>query len=202
MMLPAAGPSPGQTCGAVLVAAVLLQSVCVAVTFLYFTNELRQVGGGAGGGGGGNRGDSAPSLFIPWFWGQEKLPGDGSGAAGSWEGLGEQERRAGEECRSAGDQQSRRDGEQERWRAGDECRRDGEQERWRAGDQERRRARRGGEMESQERWRARRGGELESRRRAEPSPNKEPRSRCAAPPAELSLAAGVHAGDGAQGKSN
>ncbi|KAM6198558.1 tumor necrosis factor ligand superfamily member 10 isoform 2-T2 [Sarcoramphus papa] len=43
MMLPAAGPSPGQTCGAVLVAAVLLQSVCVAVTFLYFTNELKQL---------------------------------------------------------------------------------------------------------------------------------------------------------------
>ncbi|NWH46812.1 TNF10 factor, partial [Fregata magnificens] len=42
-MLPAAGPSPGQTCGAVLVAAVLLQSVCVAVTFLYFTNELKQL---------------------------------------------------------------------------------------------------------------------------------------------------------------
>ncbi|NXJ92524.1 TNF10 factor, partial [Corythaixoides concolor] len=31
------------TCGAVLVAAVLLQSVCVAVTFLYFTNELKQL---------------------------------------------------------------------------------------------------------------------------------------------------------------
>ncbi|XP_072722959.1 tumor necrosis factor ligand superfamily member 10 isoform X2 [Ciconia boyciana] len=43
MMLPAAGPSPGQTYGAVLVAAVLLQSVCVAVTFLYFTNELKQL---------------------------------------------------------------------------------------------------------------------------------------------------------------
>ncbi|NXX86642.1 TNF10 factor, partial [Urocolius indicus] len=42
-MLPTAGPSPGQTCGAVLVAAVLLQSVCVAVTFLYFTNELKQL---------------------------------------------------------------------------------------------------------------------------------------------------------------
>ncbi|KAF1489748.1 Tumor necrosis factor ligand superfamily member 10, partial [Megadyptes antipodes antipodes] len=42
-MLPAAGPSPGRTCGAVLVAAVLLQSVCVAVTFLYFTNELKQL---------------------------------------------------------------------------------------------------------------------------------------------------------------
>ncbi|NXS90648.1 TNF10 factor, partial [Jacana jacana] len=42
-MLPAAGPSPGQTCGVVLVAAVLLQSVCVAVTFLYFTNELKQL---------------------------------------------------------------------------------------------------------------------------------------------------------------
>ncbi|NXX58632.1 TNF10 factor, partial [Scopus umbretta] len=42
-MLPAAGPSPGQTCGAVLAAAVLLQFVCVAVTFLYFTNELKQL---------------------------------------------------------------------------------------------------------------------------------------------------------------
>ncbi|NXX11399.1 TNF10 factor, partial [Podargus strigoides] len=42
-MLPAGGPSPAQTCGAVLVAAVLLQSVCVAVTFLYFTNELKQL---------------------------------------------------------------------------------------------------------------------------------------------------------------
>ncbi|NXF30901.1 TNF10 factor, partial [Nyctibius bracteatus] len=42
-MLPAAGASPAQTCGAVLVAAVLLQSVCVAVTFLYFTNELKQL---------------------------------------------------------------------------------------------------------------------------------------------------------------
>ncbi|KFQ28402.1 Tumor necrosis factor ligand superfamily member 10, partial [Merops nubicus] len=42
-MLPAGGASPGQTCGAVLVAAVLLQSVCVAVTFLYFTNELQQL---------------------------------------------------------------------------------------------------------------------------------------------------------------
>ncbi|NXY90873.1 TNF10 factor, partial [Alcedo cyanopectus] len=42
-MLSAAGPSPGQTCGAVLVAAVFLQSICVAVTFLYFTNELKQL---------------------------------------------------------------------------------------------------------------------------------------------------------------
>ncbi|NXF87441.1 TNF10 factor, partial [Eubucco bourcierii] len=42
-MLPAAGPSPGLTCGLVLVGAVLLQSVCVAVTFLYFTNELKQL---------------------------------------------------------------------------------------------------------------------------------------------------------------
>ncbi|NWR63754.1 TNF10 factor, partial [Bucorvus abyssinicus] len=41
--LPAARHSPGQTCGAVLAAAVLLQSVCVAVTFLYFTNELKQL---------------------------------------------------------------------------------------------------------------------------------------------------------------
>ncbi|XP_037263207.1 tumor necrosis factor ligand superfamily member 10 isoform X2 [Falco biarmicus] len=43
MMLPAAGPSAAQTCGAVLVSAVLLQSVCVAITFLYFTNELKQL---------------------------------------------------------------------------------------------------------------------------------------------------------------
>ncbi|XP_030312314.1 tumor necrosis factor ligand superfamily member 10 isoform X3 [Calypte anna] len=43
MMLTAGGPSPGQTCGAVLVTAVLLQSVCVAVTYLYFTNELKQM---------------------------------------------------------------------------------------------------------------------------------------------------------------
>ncbi|XP_071608757.1 tumor necrosis factor ligand superfamily member 10 isoform X2 [Heliangelus exortis] len=43
MMLSAGGPSPGQTCGAVLVTAVLLQSVCVAVTYLYFTNELKQL---------------------------------------------------------------------------------------------------------------------------------------------------------------
>lgn len=49
MMLPTAGSSPGQTCGAVLAAAVLLQSVCVAVTFLYFTNELKQVGAGRDG---------------------------------------------------------------------------------------------------------------------------------------------------------
>ncbi|NWH62859.1 TNF10 factor, partial [Geococcyx californianus] len=42
-MLPAGGPSPAQSCGAVLAAAVLLQSVCVAVTFFYFTNELRQL---------------------------------------------------------------------------------------------------------------------------------------------------------------
>ncbi|KAM9378598.1 tumor necrosis factor ligand superfamily member 10 [Phaethornis superciliosus] len=43
MMLSGNGPSPGQTCGAVLVSAVLLQSVCVTVTYLYFTNELKQL---------------------------------------------------------------------------------------------------------------------------------------------------------------
>ncbi|XP_025057552.1 tumor necrosis factor ligand superfamily member 10 isoform X1 [Alligator sinensis] len=43
MMLPTAGPSTGQTCGLVLISAVLLQSICVAVTFLYFTNELKQL---------------------------------------------------------------------------------------------------------------------------------------------------------------
>ncbi|XP_051637715.1 tumor necrosis factor ligand superfamily member 10 isoform X3 [Manacus candei] len=42
-MLAPGGPSPAQTCGAVVVAAVLLQSVCVAVTFLYFTSELKQL---------------------------------------------------------------------------------------------------------------------------------------------------------------
>ncbi|NXS07115.1 TNF10 factor, partial [Neodrepanis coruscans] len=42
-MLPPGGPSPAQTCGAVVMAAVLLQSVCVAVTFLYFTSELKQL---------------------------------------------------------------------------------------------------------------------------------------------------------------
>ncbi|XP_067392754.1 tumor necrosis factor ligand superfamily member 10 isoform X2 [Emydura macquarii macquarii] len=43
MRLPPAGPSTGQTCGLVLISAVLLQSICVAVTFLYFTNELKQL---------------------------------------------------------------------------------------------------------------------------------------------------------------
>ncbi|XP_069720674.1 tumor necrosis factor ligand superfamily member 10 isoform X2 [Phaenicophaeus curvirostris] len=42
-MLPAGGPSPALTCAAVLAAAVLLQSACVAVTFLYFTKELQQL---------------------------------------------------------------------------------------------------------------------------------------------------------------
>ncbi|XP_044856697.1 fibroblast growth factor receptor 3-like, partial [Mauremys mutica] len=43
MRLPTAGPSTGQTCGLVLISAVLLQSICVAVTFLSFTNELKQL---------------------------------------------------------------------------------------------------------------------------------------------------------------
>lgn len=42
-MLPSQGPSTAQTCGLVLIFAVLLQSICVAITFLYFTNELQQV---------------------------------------------------------------------------------------------------------------------------------------------------------------
>ncbi|XP_027747130.1 tumor necrosis factor ligand superfamily member 10 isoform X2 [Empidonax traillii] len=42
-MLAPGGPSPALTCGAVVVAAVLLQSACVAVTFLYFTSELKQL---------------------------------------------------------------------------------------------------------------------------------------------------------------
>uniref|UniRef100_A0A8C6YTP7 Tumor necrosis factor ligand superfamily member 10 n=1 Tax=Nothoprocta perdicaria TaxID=30464 RepID=A0A8C6YTP7_NOTPE len=39
----AAGPSAAQSCALVLAAAVLLQSLCVAVTFLYFTSELKQL---------------------------------------------------------------------------------------------------------------------------------------------------------------
>lgn len=69
MMLPAAGPSPGQTCGAVLVAAVLLQSVCVAVTFLYFTNELKQVGGG------GQPGGRRSLLFSPFILAKNRMEG-------------------------------------------------------------------------------------------------------------------------------
>ncbi|KAJ6660965.1 hypothetical protein lerEdw1_016985 [Lerista edwardsae] len=42
-MLSSSGPSTGQTCGLVLIFAVLLQSICVAITFLYFTNELQQL---------------------------------------------------------------------------------------------------------------------------------------------------------------
>lgn len=37
------GPSPGQTCVLILIFTVLLQSLCVAVTYIYFTNELKQV---------------------------------------------------------------------------------------------------------------------------------------------------------------
>ncbi|XP_077204514.1 tumor necrosis factor ligand superfamily member 10 isoform X2 [Paroedura picta] len=42
-MFASAGLSPGQTCGLVLIFAVLVQSICVAITFLYFTNELQQL---------------------------------------------------------------------------------------------------------------------------------------------------------------
>ncbi|XP_037696514.1 tumor necrosis factor ligand superfamily member 10 [Choloepus didactylus] len=38
-----AGPSPGQTCVLVLIFTVLLQALCVAVTYVYFTNELKQL---------------------------------------------------------------------------------------------------------------------------------------------------------------
>ncbi|GAB5576660.1 tumor necrosis factor ligand superfamily member 10 [Prionailurus iriomotensis] len=38
-----AGPSPGQTCVLILIFTVLLQSLCVAVTYMYFTSELRQM---------------------------------------------------------------------------------------------------------------------------------------------------------------
>ncbi|KAM6160982.1 tumor necrosis factor ligand superfamily member 10 [Erethizon dorsatum] len=37
------GPSPGQTCVLILIFSVLLQSLCVAVTYVYFTNELKQM---------------------------------------------------------------------------------------------------------------------------------------------------------------
>ncbi|XP_005383066.1 PREDICTED: tumor necrosis factor ligand superfamily member 10 [Chinchilla lanigera] len=37
------GPSPGQTCVLILIFTVLLQSLCVAVTYVYFTNELKQI---------------------------------------------------------------------------------------------------------------------------------------------------------------
>uniref|UniRef100_G3TD05 Tumor necrosis factor ligand superfamily member n=1 Tax=Loxodonta africana TaxID=9785 RepID=G3TD05_LOXAF len=37
------GPSPGQTCVLILIFTVLLQSLCVAVTYLYFTKELKQM---------------------------------------------------------------------------------------------------------------------------------------------------------------
>ncbi|XP_012784180.2 tumor necrosis factor ligand superfamily member 10 [Ochotona princeps] len=37
------GPSAGQTCVLILIFTVLLQSLCVAVTYLYFSNELKQM---------------------------------------------------------------------------------------------------------------------------------------------------------------
>ncbi|XP_061493307.1 tumor necrosis factor ligand superfamily member 10 [Rhineura floridana] len=42
-MLASRGPSIGLACGLVLIFAVLLQSICVAITFIYFTNELQQL---------------------------------------------------------------------------------------------------------------------------------------------------------------
>ncbi|XP_053428792.1 tumor necrosis factor ligand superfamily member 10 isoform X2 [Nycticebus coucang] len=35
-------PSAGQTCALILIFTVLLQALCVAVTYMYFTNELKQ----------------------------------------------------------------------------------------------------------------------------------------------------------------
>lgn len=43
MMEVQGGPSLGQTCVLIVVFTVLLQSLCVAVTYVYFTNELKQV---------------------------------------------------------------------------------------------------------------------------------------------------------------
>ncbi|KAB1284162.1 Tumor necrosis factor ligand superfamily member 10 [Camelus dromedarius] len=37
------GASPGQTCVLMLIFTVLLQSLCVAITYVYFTNELKQI---------------------------------------------------------------------------------------------------------------------------------------------------------------
>ncbi|XP_047642556.1 tumor necrosis factor ligand superfamily member 10 [Phacochoerus africanus] len=37
------GPSPGQTCVLILIFTVLLQALCVALTYVYFTNELKQM---------------------------------------------------------------------------------------------------------------------------------------------------------------
>lgn len=37
------GPSLGLTCVLILIFTVLLQSLCVAVTYMYFTRELKQV---------------------------------------------------------------------------------------------------------------------------------------------------------------
>ncbi|KAM5291829.1 tumor necrosis factor ligand superfamily member 10 [Ctenodactylus gundi] len=37
------GPSPGQTCVLILIFTVLLQSLCVAVTYVYFNNELKKM---------------------------------------------------------------------------------------------------------------------------------------------------------------
>ncbi|XP_029472229.1 tumor necrosis factor ligand superfamily member 10 [Rhinatrema bivittatum] len=42
-MFPPAGSGSVQTCGLVLVLAVLLQSICVAVTYIYFYSELQQL---------------------------------------------------------------------------------------------------------------------------------------------------------------
>ncbi|XP_001506414.3 tumor necrosis factor ligand superfamily member 10 [Ornithorhynchus anatinus] len=42
-MMSSGGPSSSQTCGLVLISTLLLQSVCVAVTYIYFTNELKQL---------------------------------------------------------------------------------------------------------------------------------------------------------------
>nr|CTQ86102.1 TPA: tumor necrosis factor ligand 6A [Pan troglodytes] len=43
MMEVQGGPSLGQTCVLIVVFTVLLQSLCVAVTYVYFTNELKQM---------------------------------------------------------------------------------------------------------------------------------------------------------------
>uniref|UniRef100_A0A2K5P794 TNF superfamily member 10 n=1 Tax=Cercocebus atys TaxID=9531 RepID=A0A2K5P794_CERAT len=43
MMEAQGGPSPGQSCVLILIFTVLLQSLCAAVTYVYFTNELKQM---------------------------------------------------------------------------------------------------------------------------------------------------------------
>lgn len=59
------GPSPGQTCVLILIFTVLLQALCVALTYVYFTNELKQVGTMYTF---PDRGSQPPSGLLPLCW--------------------------------------------------------------------------------------------------------------------------------------